>query len=76
MKPAVHYEVRNGENATVCGRATLADCRRLLAKYVTKPCTYVHWDEGPYSVVKVTVEHRFTHRPKAAQAPRKDSEGT
>ncbi len=75
MRPAVHYEIRNGENGTVTGRPTLADCRRLLAKYVTEPSTYEHWDNGPYSIVKVTVEHRGTHRPKATQAPGKAEGG-
>lgn len=66
MRPAIHYEIRNGENRTVCGRATLAECRRLLTEYVTDP-PWPGWNNGPYSVAKITVEHKFTHRPRAVR---------
>lgn len=65
MRPAIHYEIRDVDDCRVCGRATLAACRRLLAQFVTNPPTFEHWRNGPYYVVKVTVEHKFTHRPKA-----------
>jgi hypothetical protein len=68
VKPATHFEIRNVHGEVVCGRSTEAECRRLLAKYVTKPVTYPGWSAGPYSVVKITWEHRFEYRPKAAQS--------
>lgn len=63
-KPQVVYEIRDVDGEYVCSRGTMAECRRMLKALVTDPPRLSRWSDGPYSVRKVTTEHKFTFRPR------------
>ncbi len=62
-----YWEIRNVPGESVCQRATFADCRRMLDKYVTDPPKLPGWSSGPYEIWRVTEVRRLKHRPPQAK---------
>jgi hypothetical protein len=68
------WEIRNADGEYVGRRATKRSCVDLLDKYAGVEPANRAWGNGPYTVWRMTAERRYTHRPKAAQFTRNDSE--
>lgn len=71
MGAHAYWEIRNADGGRVTARATLRQCREILDKYATDPPS-THWQNGPYTIWRVTEERRLTHRPRPPQPAKEE----